>query len=78
MANQYAKFSEELAAMSEPIRILLKKDVPWHWSRKQENSFKRIIEIFFKNAPVLAVYNVDKDTIITTDASNAGLGATLC
>jgi len=38
MANQYAKFSEELAAVSEPIRMLLKKDVPWHWSSKQENS----------------------------------------
>jgi len=28
MANQYAKFSEELAAVSEPIRMLLKKDAP--------------------------------------------------
>jgi len=41
IANQYARFSEELAAVSEPIRMLLKKDVPWHWSSKQENSFKK-------------------------------------
>jgi len=77
MANEYAKFSEELAAVSEPIKMLLKKDVPWHWSSKQENSFKRTKEIF-QNAPVLAIYDVDKGTIIATDASNAGLRATLC
>jgi hypothetical protein len=76
MANQYARFSSKLAEVSKPIRDLLCKDTPWCWAEAQEQAFLDIKKIF-QEAPVLAVYDKDRETIITTDASNTGIGATL-
>lgn len=76
MANQYAKFSPELADATQSLRLLLRKDTPWHWSHDQEKSFHKVKTIF-ENTPVLAVYDVNLETIVTTDASKVGVGATL-
>ena len=76
LANQFARFSKDLANATEAMRALLRKDTPWHWGTNQEESFQRVKQIF-SNTPVLARYNVDSETIITTDASNQGIGATL-
>lgn len=74
MANQYAKFSSDLADITEPLRALLKGT--WLWSEAQESAFLKVKSIF-QNAPVLATYDVNRETIVTTDASKVGIGATL-
>ena len=76
MANQYAKFSDKLAETSAALRGLMKHGVPWVWTKAQEDSFQGVKNLFMKT-PVLAVYSPESETIITSDASNAGLGATL-
>ena len=35
------------------------------------------VKQLFQSPPILAIYNPNRETIVTTDASNQGLGATL-
>ncbi|XP_065941318.1 retrovirus-related Pol polyprotein from transposon 297 [Magallana gigas] len=74
---QYAsKFIPNLADVSEPLRILTKNDVVWHWEKEQVDSFARLKEILTQ-APVLKIYDLEKDVTISVDASCKGLGAVL-
>ena len=40
-----AKFIDKLSEVDEPLRELTKKDVAFHWSQRQENSFRRLKKI---------------------------------
>ena len=50
--NYLAKFLPKLTEVTEPIRQLTRKDVPWNWSASQENAFVLMKELV-KEAPVL-------------------------
>ena len=76
LINQYARFSAEIAETSHPIRELLKKNIVWIWEEAQENSFRKMKELFEKPT-ILAFFDINKKSIITTDASNQGIGAIL-
>lgn len=76
LVNQFAKFSSKLAEVSKPLRDLLHNEVEWYWGDSQVESFQKVKDLFYE-PPVLAVYSPQRTTIITTDASNYGLGATL-
>ena len=64
------------AETSHPIRELLKKNIVWIWEEAQENSFRKMKELFEKPT-ILAFFDINKKSIITTDASNQGIGAIL-
>ena len=76
LINQYARFSKNIAEYSAPIRMLLKKDVPWVWSDCQNKSFLKIKEEF-RSTNILKTFSIDRKTYLTTDASNYGIGAIL-
>ena len=42
LVNYLGEFISNLAAVSEPLRILLKNDTEWHWLAKQEQAFQEI------------------------------------
>ena len=74
--NYLAKFLPGLSDVMEPIRQLTKMDVPWNWSKAQDDAFdamKRLVS----EAPVLRFYDPDKELSIQCDASQTGLGAAL-
>ena len=74
--NQYGTFSPNLAGLSHPLRALLKEGVCWRWEDVQQKAFDAIkAEIL--SPRVLAQFNVEWPTILTTDASGHGLGAIL-
>ena len=76
MLNQLAKFTPNLASITEPLRALLKKTTQWTWGHHQEEAFQQI-KLLLISPPVLAHYSPDRKTIIAADASHSGIGAVL-
>ena len=54
----------------------MKKDIGWFWDRDQEISFEKLKKMF-NEPPILAHFDPKKNTMITTDACNQGIGAVL-
>ena len=74
VAVQYlANHSEK----TDRLRKLLKKNELWNWGEEQEKDFNQIKHMLTEK-PCRAHYAKDKDNLVTTDASKAGLGITLC
>ena len=74
--NFYLKFVENYADVAEPLRKLIRKDVPWTWSQEQQQAFS-CLKQKITSAPVLSHFDPEAPTIVTTDASGIALGAVL-
>ena len=60
----------------EPIRQLMRNDVPWNWAAAQQRAFDDVKKLV-TNAPILSYYDSKKPLMIQCDASEKGLGAAL-
>jgi len=76
LSGFYRPFIKGYGSIAEPLTTLLKKDVPFEWNTETEYSFNRL-KALLVNSPVLAFPNFELRFLLTTDASNVGLGATL-
>ena len=76
MVNYLSKFSARLSELAEPIRELSKEKVPFNWGPEHQEEFKQMKKEIVR-APILALYNPKKETILQTDASIKGLGICL-
>lgn len=74
--NYLRQFIPNMSEVSEPLRILLKKDVAWHWDHQQQESFDKIKELL-TSSPVLQYFNVNGDVVLQSDASKGGLGSVI-
>ena len=61
---------------TESIREQLKKNTKWQWLEQQQEAFDEI-KSNIANINSLKHYDPEAETILTTDASTKGLGATL-
>ena len=75
MVNQQSKYIPQLAEKTEPLRALLRKENLWVWGQQQQ-SFDQVKKEMAKT-PVLALYDVDRETVVSADASSFGLEAVL-
>ena len=71
-----AKFLPRLSEKTDRMRKLLKKDSVWNGGKQQDEDFNSIKEMLTEE-PCLTHYAKDRENIVTTDASETGLGITL-
>ncbi|KAJ1216559.1 hypothetical protein NDU88_004160 [Pleurodeles waltl] len=76
LAEFYAKYVKNFSSKTYPIRQLLKNKVTFEWSNECQAVFDMIKQNIIK-APALQGFDHNLQTIVTTDASNKGLGAVL-
>ena len=76
--NYLGKFIPNLATATTPIRVLLRKDIEFQSSHKQDEAFQENKNILTKDeGPVLRFFYVQKPITISCDASPTGLGGVL-
>ena len=76
--NYMGKFIPNLATVTEPIRVLLRKDIEFQWPHEQEKALQKIKSVLTKDGgPVLRFFDVPKPVTISCDASPTGLGGAL-
>lgn len=66
----------DLAEISRPLRELVSKKNAWMWGPAQDKAFKRI-KVELTKPSILALYDPNAPTKISTDGSSYGLGAVL-
>jgi len=76
LAQFCAKFIMNFAAVTSPLWDLTKEKSEWNWTEQHEAGFNRIKK-HLTTCPVMAYWNTEAETRITTDASPYGLGAIL-
>ena len=76
MFNFLAKFLPDMAAVSAPLRVLLKSDSIWIWEEPQSTAF-RALQRLASSAPCLVPFSTERAIRISADASSYGLGAVL-
>ena len=77
LVQYVSKLTPNLAGMSEPLQILTKNDVVWHWDTPPMENFQKLKDVLTCST-VLRIYDLKKDIVtIYDDASCKGLGAVL-
>ena len=75
-AGYLLKFLPYFATLTVPLRALLATDAPWDWTEECTRAVQAL-KTRIANPPILAHFNTVATTILTTDASDVGLGACL-
>ena len=74
--NHYRKFIPLLADLSDPLNCLLKKEIPWEWSTRCQESFTKLKEAL-TSTTVLTHYDPKVQIALACDASSTGIGAVI-
>ncbi|GBG79447.1 hypothetical protein CBR_g29594 [Chara braunii] len=76
LASYYRKFIRNFSAVAAPLTNLTKKDTPFLWSLHCQMAFARLKQALTR-APVLKLPDPTLPFVLTTDASQYGIGAVL-
>ncbi|WMV32469.1 hypothetical protein MTR67_025854 [Solanum verrucosum] len=76
LSSYYRRFVKNFASIATHLTNLTKKEIPFEWTEKCEESFKKL-KTLLTTAPILALPVEGKDFIVYCDASHSGLGAVL-
>jgi hypothetical protein len=76
MISYYRRFIPNCSRIAFPLHKLLKKYVKLEWKPEQEHAFQHL-KAKLTSQPILQYPDFSKEFILTTDASNTGVGAVL-
>ncbi|CAL9706462.1 unnamed protein product [Knipowitschia caucasica] len=78
LTSWFSKFVPNYATLVEPLRLLLKTSpqAKLHWDNVANECFTKLKRLLL-DSPALAMFNPKLSAVITTDASDYGLGAVL-
>ncbi|KAK0134339.1 Retrovirus-related Pol polyprotein from transposon 17.6 [Merluccius polli] len=76
LTGWYAKFIPDYAFVVEPLRALLRGSATFIWTPEAQQSFEAVKRLIV-DSPALSLFDPELPTIVTTDASDYGLGAVL-
>ena len=76
MVTYYNMYMPNMATLTEPLHQLLRKEVPWIWTKGCEGAFQRIKEMLI-GAPLLVHFDMSKPIVVHCDASEYGVGVVL-
>lgn len=71
-----SRFIPQFATLSEPLRCLTRKDIPFRFGPQQRQAFSALKEELAR-ATTLDYFDKDAPTQVIVDASPVGLGAVL-
>ncbi|GBG81901.1 hypothetical protein CBR_g34084 [Chara braunii] len=76
LANYYRKFVRNFSTIAAPLLRLLKKEAIWQWDKDCTSTLKKLKRALIEY-PVLKVADSSLPFVVTTDASQYGIGAVL-
>ncbi|GBG72323.1 hypothetical protein CBR_g11902 [Chara braunii] len=76
LANYYRKFVRNFSTVAAPLRRLLRKETIWKWDKDCTSAMKKLKQALIEY-PVLKVADPSLPFVVTTDASQYGIGAML-
>ncbi|GBG65832.1 hypothetical protein CBR_g53804 [Chara braunii] len=76
MTGYYRPFVKNYSTIASPLTDLTRLDAPWEWTEECEASFKKL-KYALTHYEVLKLPDPDKPFVVTTDASQYGIGAVL-
>lgn len=74
MISWYGKFIPNYATVVEPLCACLHQEATFEWTEEAQKCFLSVKQLLL-DSPALALFNPDLPTIVSTDASDYGLGA---
>ncbi|CCO32327.1 hypothetical protein RSOLAG1IB_10967 [Rhizoctonia solani AG-1 IB] len=75
-ANFVRRFVANFSLIARPLHNLVKKEVKWQWTDKEETAFRELQQAII-SAPVIVHADPNKPYFLETDASGAALGSVL-
>jgi len=74
MISYYIRLIPNCSKIASPLYKLLKRDAKFEWTEAQENAFQHL-KSKLVTCPILQYPDFANKFVLTTDASNRGLGA---
>ncbi len=76
LLSWYNKFIPNFATVVEPLRACIRKGSDFVWSEDAQQCFNDVKQVLI-HSPALSLFEPDLLTVVSTDASDYGLGAVL-
>ena len=76
MVTYLSKFIPHYSKISAPLRLLLEKNIEWHWTSDQTQALTKLKSLITSH-PTLKFFDPSKPIKVSVDASSKGIGAVL-